>query len=89
MDVDRHLLERMAFSSQEQRAALQALLSGERVKPELALVLAVFRDVVVFRDLMNAKVLQQDQKIRELEARIGELEEDKSEHPCEGWGEDR
>jgi len=54
------------------RKALLNMLDVSR--PQIKLILAIFRDVYMFREMSQAMLLRYQSKIKELEARIGELE---------------
>lgn len=72
MEIDKSILNMMKSISPEDRKAIIKMLELRRASPELMISLAVFRDVFVYRDMMNATVMQMKAKIKELESRIEE-----------------
>lgn len=74
MEIDKSILNQMQSISPEDRKAIIKMIELRRTSPELMVSLAVFRDVFVYRDMMNATVLQLKAKIRGLEERINDLQ---------------
>lgn len=73
MDIDRRVMEELQHSTPEQRQALMNFLDASKRKPENLLIMAIFRDIVVFKDMAAAKIMVQDAKIRSLEKEIEQL----------------
>ena len=60
--------------TKEERNALMKMLDLNRAHPEMKMVLAIFRDVYMFKEMSQAMLMRYTQKIKELESRIEELE---------------
>lgn len=58
----------------EERNAIVTLLQASRSDPVLTLVLAMFRDIYMFRQMTQAMILSYVSKVEELERRITDLE---------------
>jgi len=80
MDVDKKIVDMISHVSKKDRAALMKMLKMldiERTEPTLKLILAIFKDIYMFRELTQAYLMRYRSKINELETRIDELEESK------------
>lgn len=74
MSVDRKVIDMISHVSQEERNAILKMLDVSRSEPQMKLILAIFRDVYIFKEMSQAMLLRYQSKIRELEARVEELE---------------
>lgn len=74
MEVDRKFLDMLTHVRPEERAALMNLLEINRNDPNTAIIIAIFRDVYMFREMSQALLMRYQANIRELEARVEELE---------------
>ena len=66
------------YVSEDEKKAIFKLLDVSRAdvvtNMNAKLILAIFRDVYMFKEMSQAYILNQKQKIQELEDRINELE---------------
>jgi len=72
--LDRKVIDMISHVSEEERKSIIKMLDVTRAEPQMKLILAIFRDVYMFKEMSQAMLLRYQSKIRELEARIEELE---------------
>jgi len=60
--------------SVEEKALLENLLDLSRVDDKARFYFALLRDSFVYKQLVNAKIVEYEMKIEELERRVSELE---------------
>ena len=77
MIVDRKVIDMISYVSREERQAIINLLDVSRAQPEMKLILAVFRDVYMFKEMSQAMLLRYNSKVRELELRIEKMENER------------
>jgi hypothetical protein len=70
--VDRKVINMISHVSREERDAILKMLDVNRAEPQMKLILAIFRDVYMFKEMTQAMLLRYRSKIKELEARIEE-----------------
>jgi hypothetical protein len=70
--VDRKVINMISHVSREERDAILKMLDVNRAEPQMKLILAIFRDVYMFKEMTQAMLLRYQSKIKELEARIEE-----------------
>jgi len=78
MDVDKKIINMINHVTPEERNALMKMLDLNRTSPEMKVVLAIFRDIYIFKEMSQAMLMRYTGKIRELESRIEELENAKA-----------
>jgi len=74
VSVDRKVIDMISHVNEEERKAILKMLNVTRAEPQMKLILAIFRDVYMFKEMSQAMLLRYQSKIRELETRIEELE---------------
>jgi len=74
VSVDRKVIDMISHVNEEERKAILKMLDVTRAEPQMKLILAIFRDVYMFKEMSQAMLLRYQSKIRELETRIEELE---------------
>ena len=75
VSVDRKVIDMISHVNEEERKAILKMLDVTRAEPQMKLILAIFRDVYMFKEMSQAMLLRYRSKIIELETRIEELEE--------------
>lgn len=75
VDIDKKILESMRTVSRGERDAIMSAFEILKNKPETRLYMALFRDIIMFKDMTNAFLMDYKLKIRELEDRVVELEQ--------------
>ena len=68
------VIDMISHVNEEERKAILKMLDVTRAEPQMKLILAIFRDVYMFKEMSQAMLLRYQSKIRELETRIEELE---------------
>ena len=74
VNVDKKVINMISHVSEEERRAILKMLDVARAEPQMKLILAIFRDVYIFKEMSQALLLRYQSKVRELEERIEELE---------------
>lgn len=72
--IDKNVLNMMNHVSPEERKNLMNFLQMNRVDPNTNLIMAIFRDSIIFRDMTQALIMKYSMRISELESRIERLE---------------
>jgi hypothetical protein len=77
-DINKKIINMINYVSEDEKKAIFKLLDVSRAdvvtNMNAKLILAIFRDVYMFKEMSQAYILNQKQKIQELEDRINELE---------------
>jgi hypothetical protein len=75
-EIDKRILNKMSFVSQEERQEFMRALSLFERTPQMQIYLGLFREACVFREMTYALLLEYKGKVESLEYRIEQLEEE-------------
>lgn len=75
--IDKNILNMIHHVTPEERKNLMNLLQMNRSDPNTNLIMAIFRDSIMFRDMTQALIMKYQMKIFDLESRIERLESER------------
>ena len=75
MDINKKIISMIDHVSREERDQLMRLLDCNQHEGNTKLILAIFRDVYMFKEMSQALLMRYQGTIKELEKRVSELED--------------
>ena len=74
MELDKSILDMIGSFTLEEKNAIISALQTSRTNPEMLVIMGIFRDMYVFKQMINAIIVSYMSEVQALKRRIEELE---------------